>query len=97
MWAVGEIELEALTLTANITSATFAIGSFFLGCSVNIMVSYGGVDKLTENAAFMLHRGAPVTLLIAAVFYTAGVFLYVRKGFLWKKIKAESRLITPPQ
>jgi hypothetical protein len=95
MWAIGETDLDALSLTTNITNASFAIGSFCLGFAVNIWITYGGAEKLTEVAAFMLYKCSWGAIIGSVFFYGAGVFLHMKKGSLWDKIKAESRQITP--
>jgi|SRR5208337_1429975 len=95
MWAVGEIDLEALTLTTNIINGCFAIGSFCLGFAANILVSYLGVEKLTPAGEFMLHNGTTVAIIASVFFYVLGALLYWKRGSLWNKIKAESRIVKP--
>jgi len=96
MWAVGETDLEALSLASNISTAAFAIGSFCLGVAVNIIVSYGGADKLTDVGKFMLYKCTWMIGVAALIFFGVGLWLQIRKGSLWDKIKSESRQVTPP-
>jgi hypothetical protein len=96
MWAVGETDLDALSLTGNIVNASFAIGSFFLGFAANIWITYAGAEKLTEVGGFLLYRGTVCALIVSAFFFVAGYILNDKKKSLWNKIKSESRQISPP-
>jgi len=96
MWAVGETDLQALSLTGNIVSAAFAIGSFCLGIAANIWISYSGAEKLTEVGGFLLYKGTVFSLVVAVFFYGTGAWLQTKKTSLWNKIKSESRQITQP-
>ncbi len=95
MWAIGETDLDALSLTTNITNACFAIGSFCLGFAVNVWITYGGAVKLTEVGEFMFYKCSWGAFIASLVFYSAGIALHVKKGSLWNKIKAESRQVMP--
>ena len=95
MWAVGETDLDALSLTANVTNASFAIGSFCLGFALNIWITYGGAAALTEIGRFMFYKVSWGAVIAAAFFFGAGIFFHSKKGSLWAKIRAESRQVTP--
>lgn len=90
MWAVGETDLDALSIISVVSTAAFAIGSFFLGMAANILVAYGGTDKLTDIGHFMLHKATWVLGIAALIFYCFGLYFARRKGSLWEKIKKES-------
>ncbi len=95
MWAVGETDLEALTITGNVTNVAFGIGSFLLGFAVNIWIGYGGATSLTEIGSFLYYKCSFLALITAVAFYGIGVYFHYKKGSLWDKIKSESRQITP--
>ncbi len=96
MWAVGETDLDALTMATNVTNAAFAIGSFCLGFAANILVSYGGAKQLTEMGSFMYYKCSVAAFAASLLFFLVGGFFQFKKGSLWEKIKAESRQVTPP-
>jgi hypothetical protein len=95
MWAVGETDMDGLSIASTVSTVAFAIASFLLGVAANILVCYGGVDNLTEVAKFMLYKLTFISGFAALVFYGAGAYMLYRKGTLWAKIKSESRQITP--
>jgi Na+-driven multidrug efflux pump len=97
MWAVGETDMEGLSIASTVSTVAFAIGSFCLGVAANIIVSYGGVEKLTEMGGFMLHECTWIMSAAALVFYLVGGYFLYRKGSLWKRIKSESRQIMLPR
>ena len=98
MWAVGETDMDGLSIASTVSTVAFAIGSFCFGVTVNIIVSYGGADKLTDMGAFMLHKCTWVIGAASLVFYLIGAYFLKRKGSLWSRIKSESRqVILPPQ
>ena len=97
MWAVGETDMMGLSIAATVANVSFAIGSFCLGFAANILVSYGGADKLTEIGSFMLHKGTWAMAVSAVVFFAIGTFFQVRKGSLWNRIKSESVQVSRPQ
>jgi hypothetical protein len=89
--------MQALSIVSTVSTACFALGSFCLGVAANILVGYGGAEKLTDMGAFMLHVCTPTTGIAALSFYSLGVYFHYQKGSLWKTIKSESRQITPHQ
>ena|ERR1700722_4169738 len=92
MWAVGETDMEALSIASTVSTVSFAIGSFCLGIAANIIVSYGGAEKLTAMGGFMLHECTWVMAGVAMFFYIVGSYMLHRKGSLWKRIKSESQI-----
>ena len=95
MWAVGETDMDGLSIATAVSTVAFAIGSFCLGITANIIVSYGGVEKLTQMGDFMLHKCTYGFAVIALAFYVIGGYFIRRRGSLWAKIKSESRQIKP--
>jgi hypothetical protein len=96
MWAVADTELDAIGLTSTMANVSFAIGSFCLGFALNIVISYEGSPNLTPVAEFLLHRCTEPIIGAALFFYVVGVGLLCKKSNLWKKIKSESKQVTPP-
>jgi hypothetical protein len=95
MWAVADTDLDGLGIVSVVSTVSFAVGSFCLGVAMNILVSYGGSDKLTDRQVFMLYDCTWMMGLGALLFFIFGGYLQYRKGSLWAKIKKESRQITP--
>ena len=86
MWAVGETDMDALSVTSTVVTVAIAIGSFCLGIVVNILVSYGGAEKLTPMGDFMIHRCTWFFSGTALVFFLIGYYFHHRKGSLWTKL-----------
>ena len=95
MWAVGETDLDGLSIASGVSTASFAVGSFLLGVMVNILIGYGGSSTLTDRQSFMLYDCTWISGIGAILFYIFGGYLQYRKGSLWSKIKKESRQVRP--
>jgi hypothetical protein len=92
MWAVGEVDIKAISddsLTANFA---FAFASFLLGLAINILVTYEGMEKLSETGALMLHKVAPILAIVSLFFYVVGFVMTYRKNAIWAQIKRESKV-----
>ena len=94
MWAVAETDLDALTVMTNVTTVAFAIGGFCLSSAVNIWVGYGGASSLTEVGSFLYYKCSFAAFAASIVFFAIGVYFHSKKGSLWEKIKAESKIVT---
>ncbi|HKD86276.1 MAG TPA: hypothetical protein VKB58_16115 [Terriglobales bacterium] len=97
MWAVGEVDVQAISLSSFMANAAFSFASFCLGFTVNIVVDYMGAEKLTEVGGLMLHRIAPLIFLASVVFFVAGVTLNRKRDNIWEQIKKESTPKQPQQ
>jgi hypothetical protein len=93
MWAVSETDMVALSIAAMVANVCFAIGSFCLGVTTSIIVSYAGVATaaMTEIGGFMLYKCTIVLGIAAVAFYGIGIYFHLKKGSLWKTIKSETR------
>jgi hypothetical protein len=95
MWALGETDMKALSIAGAVANVFFALGSFLVGCCVNILVSYGNSEKLTPVAEFLLYKASWVVGGISIVFFVVGAGFTWSKRSLWNQIKSESRPVTP--
>jgi hypothetical protein len=95
MWAIGETDMTALSTDVLVSNFSFSIGSFFLGCALNVLLSYAGEKNLSDIGGFLLHRCTIGFGLMALFFYVVGFIFYKKKVRLWEQIKSESRLVTP--
>lgn len=93
MWAVGEVDIRAISDDSLVANFAFAFASFLLGFALNILVTYGGMEKLTETGALMLHKGTAVLIILAGFFYVVGIVMTYRKNAIWEQIKKESKQI----
>jgi len=91
MWAVGEVDIRAISDDSLVANFAFAFASFLLGFAINIMVTYGGMDKLTEIGSFMLHKLSVVLILLSGFFYVVGIVMTCRRNAIWNQIKRESK------
>lgn len=91
MWAVGEVDIKAISDDSLVANVAFAFASFLLGFAMNILVTYAGMEKLTEVGSLMLHKGAVILILLSALFYTVGIVMTCRKNAIWGQIKKESK------
>lgn len=94
MWVVGDTDMKALSLAGMTANVSFALGSFFVGLATNILVGYGGSEKLTDVGTFMLHGLTPILVILAIAFFGVGGLLNYKKNSLWNQIKSESKQIS---
>jgi hypothetical protein len=92
MWAVGEVDIKAISDDSLVANFAFAFASFLLGLAINILMTYGGMEKLSETGALMLHKGTLVLAILSAFFYVVGIVMTRRKNAIWDQIKKESKV-----
>lgn len=93
-WAISEGDLKSTGVLTIVAALCFSIGSFFLGCVANIIVSYGGSAALTEIAKFMLGSGVKYLTGVALLFYVCGAASSIGR---WSIIKQMKRECSPPK
>ncbi len=91
MWAVGEVDIRAISDDSLVANFAFAIASFFLGFAANIVINSMVADKLTDAAKLLLYEGAPALFLLSVVAYVLGGIMIWRRNGIWKQIKKESK------
>jgi len=93
MWAVGDVDIRAISDDNLVANIAFGIGSFCLGFAANIFLTYVGVqkDKLTELGAFFFYKGTAMAIVAALFFYVVGGIMSYRKKAIWEQIKRETQ------
>ena len=95
MWALGEIDVKALSLAGTVATVCFSVGSFSIGFCFNIIVSFANAEKLTPEATVLLRWGSPLLALVTVVAYAFGIYFAWRRRTLWNDIKSESKPFIP--
>ena len=92
MWAVGDIDMMAISALESEARGYFSLGSFFFGIGVNIVLGASlSSTPLSEVGNFLLYKGSAFLGVMALIFFGLGWRANERRTSIWERIKKESR------
>jgi len=95
MWALSETDMESLSTIGTLGTVFYSIGGFFLGCTADILIGYGGSSTpLSEIGAFFLYKGSWALGIAAIGCFVGGFLINRRRATIMKTIKKETRQIS---
>ncbi len=90
VYAITEHELESLSTRNAQTTAFYSIGSFILSAAISVWGNAIFYTELPAPALVAKYYGAPLSGLMALVFFGLGLHAARSRKSTWQQIKAES-------